>query len=160
MQDSIHCQNLVLVTTQRKQYRIAQQAADVSQQARHATHSGRKSTRPVVTLAVDSVYRDMRTSVDARLDELDGRLTAAGGAEITRLVTALRELLAEHEPDASGRCRTCRKGWLRRKSHTPCRGFLAAYLSLVLSGHEADDDDPSAGLAPPPRKERDPAPAS
>lgn len=124
---------------------------DPSSAARHAMTGGRRSTRPVVRLAVDSVYRDMEQSVRTRLAELTeaaaagnpGERAELGSAEVPKLVAALRDLLAEHAPDAKGRCRTCRKGWLRRKSASPCRGFLAAYLALVLSGDSAASDLPA-----------------
>jgi hypothetical protein len=57
--------------------------------------------------------------------------------EIPLLVAALRDTLAEHRPDARGRCSACRPKlsrlwprWPRRRGHTPCRAYLAAQLRL------------------------------
>lgn len=117
---------------------------ELGRDARHAVSTTRPSTRPVVRMAVDSVYRDMDASVRDRLaglsdvassgEEADAALL--GRSEVPKLVSALRELLAEHEPDSRGRCRTCRRGWFRRRRVAPCRAYLSAYLCLVLPADE------------------------
>lgn len=120
------------------------QMTDLHSEARRAARSGRPSTRPLVTMAVGSVYRDMNTSVSERLADLVRIADNSGGDEpaelgrsqVPKLVSALRELLAEHEPDAHGRCRTCRRGWLRRRRPAPCRAYLSAYLCLALPAPE------------------------
>ncbi len=59
--------------------------------------------------------------------------------ELPKIVTALRALLDEHQPDERGRCATCRRRPLRRKLPSPCRAYLAAHLCLVTM------DEPTPG---------------
>ncbi|HVV24439.1 MAG TPA: hypothetical protein VHF06_33710 [Pseudonocardiaceae bacterium] len=61
--------------------------------------------------------------------------------ELPKVVTALRALLEEHQPDERGRCATCRRRPFSRKLPSPCRAYLAAHLSLVL----ADETTPDGG---------------
>ncbi|MFD8498708.1 hypothetical protein [Amycolatopsis sp. NPDC059657] len=90
----------------------------------------------------DSILGPMQAAVHHRLTELtrsvdksdQDRLLVLASNEIPRLVAALREVLAEHEPDAAGRCPTCRRRqpWspFRRRKQTPCRAYLAVRLRL------------------------------
>lgn len=90
----------------------------------------------------DSILGPMQAAVQQRLTELtrsvdksgQERLIVLAENEIPRLVAALREVLAEHEPDATGRCPTCRRRqrWspFRRRRQTPCRAYLAVRLRL------------------------------
>lgn len=84
----------------------------------------------------------LQGSVHDRLDDLtraaavtDPQAAAElAHREIPLLVQALRSVLAEHEPDARGRCPSCR-GRLarlpfRRRNVLPCRAYLAAQLRL------------------------------
>lgn len=90
----------------------------------------------------ESILGPMQAAVHNRLTEItrtvevydDARLAAMARAEIPVIVAALREALAEHDPDARGRCRACRSRtsrwpW-RRRIRTPCRVYLAAQLRL------------------------------
>lgn len=51
--------------------------------------------------------------------------------ELPKIVTALRALLDEHQPDDRGRCVTCRRRPFGRKLPSPCRAYLAAHLCLL-----------------------------
>lgn len=61
--------------------------------------------------------------------------------ELPKMVTALRALLDEHQPDERGRCQTCKRKRLRRRLPAPCRAYLTAHLCLML----AEDATPSGG---------------
>ena len=99
----------------------------------------------------DSILGPMQAAVHHRLTELtrsvdesdQERLISLAENEIPRLVAALREVLTEHEPDAKGRCPTCRRRqpWspFRRRRRTPCRAYLAVRLRL-----DAEDPAPVA----------------
>lgn len=50
-------------------------------------------------------------------------------AEIVRLTETVREMLAQHGPDDSGRCRQC-SGWFRRRQH-PCSVWTVAHQHLI-----------------------------
>ncbi|HEX5114967.1 MAG TPA: hypothetical protein VFW65_07195 [Pseudonocardiaceae bacterium] len=53
--------------------------------------------------------------------------------ELPKIITALRALLDEHQPDERGRCATCKRGRFSRKLPAPCRAYLAAHLCLVIA---------------------------
>jgi hypothetical protein len=64
----------------------------------------------------------------------DDAVAAVARSEMPHLLAALRALLDGHEPDANGRCPTCRdrRFWRRhywRRPNVPCRAFLAARLA-------------------------------
>jgi hypothetical protein len=90
----------------------------------------------------ESILGPMQAAVHNRLTEItrsaevydDARLAQVARAEIPLIIAALREALAEHDPDTRGRCRACRSRtprwpW-RRRTRTPCRVYLAAQLRL------------------------------
>jgi hypothetical protein len=56
--------------------------------------------------------------------------------ELPKIVTALRALLEEHQPDERGRCATCRSRRFSRRLPSPCRAYLAAHLCLVIADDE------------------------
>lgn len=89
----------------------------------------------------DLVAGPLQTSVHQRLDDLTrsaglcdaGRATQLARREIPLLVQALRSVLDAHEPDEHGRCPVCRppaRLRLRRRTHLPCRAYLAVQLRL------------------------------
>ncbi|WP_051116378.1 hypothetical protein [Amycolatopsis nigrescens] len=90
----------------------------------------------------DSMVGPLQTAVHRRLDELTRSITETepeeaaevGRRQLALLADALRSVLAEHEPDARGRCPACRgrlsRMLLRRRSRTPCRAYLAVLLRL------------------------------
>jgi hypothetical protein len=87
-----------------------------------------------------SIFGQLETALNGYLSDIsrqaltsDGH-TAAGLAthELPRLAAALRAVLAEHEPDDRGRCRTCRRRPLGR-AQTPCRAYLTAHLCLLVN---------------------------
>lgn len=71
------------------------------------------------------VSRALRGDDDAAID--------LARVELPKIITALRALLDEHQPDERGRCATCRRGRLRRRLPAPCRAYLAAHLCLVIA---------------------------
>ncbi|MEV6639694.1 hypothetical protein [Amycolatopsis sp. NPDC051371] len=79
----------------------------------------------------------LRDAVFGRLDYLD-RLAEEGDqhskaaladSEIVRLTGAFRALLADHEPDEHGRCRSCAATPWRHRAR--CMVWKAAYRDLV-----------------------------
>lgn len=62
-----------------------------------------------------------------------------GRVELPRIAAALRAVLAEHEPDEQGRCRTCRTRRLGRAA-APCRAYLTAHLCLLVSEEDQPGD--------------------
>ncbi|MGW5050197.1 hypothetical protein [Actinokineospora sp. NPDC004072] len=88
-----------------------------------------------------SLFGQLEASLHGYLDDLDRRCADGeahlAAAELPRVVAALRALLADHKPDAAGRCPTCRTRLLGR-SPAPCRAYLTAHLCL-LATEEAED---------------------
>lgn len=91
-----------------------------------------------------SVFSQLDKSLHEHLSDLmrlaakaDDR-TAVGlaRAELPRMVTALKALLDEHQPDANGRCPTCRTRRFSRRLPSPCRAYLAAHLCLTITRDE------------------------
>jgi hypothetical protein len=92
----------------------------------------------------DSIFRHLDKSMHRHLADLTKQ--ASSGDENTavdlarhqlpKVVSALRALLDEHQPDDQGRCSNCRTRWTRRTA-TPCRAYLTAHLALVIA-----DDSP------------------
>jgi hypothetical protein len=90
----------------------------------------------------------MQAAVHHRLSEITRtvevcdteQLAQVARTEIPVIIAALREALAEHNPDARGRCRACRarasRRPFRRRERTPCRVYLAAQLRLGQSENE------------------------
>ena len=105
-----------------------------------------------------SVFSQLDKSLHEHLSDLmrlaakaDDR-TAVGlaRAELPRMVTALKALLDEHQPDENGRCPTCRTRRFSRRLPSPCRAYLAAHLCLTITRDEnrVVRDDESAGPSP------------
>ncbi|ONI87413.1 hypothetical protein ALI22I_23235 [Saccharothrix sp. ALI-22-I] len=68
----------------------------------------------------------------------DDAVAAVARSEMPRLLRALHALLDAHQPDANGRCPTCRdrRFWRLhywRRPNVPCRAFLAARLAWTAS---------------------------
>jgi len=91
-----------------------------------------------------SVFSQLDKSLHEHLSDLmrlaakaDDR-TAIGLArvELPRMVTALKALLDEHQPDENGRCPTCRTRRFSRRLPSPCRAYLAAHLCLTITRDE------------------------
>lgn len=88
-----------------------------------------------------SLFGQLDRSLHDRLGSLvsralrgdDDTVLGLARVEVPKLVTALRALLDEHQPDERGRCPTCRRGRLRRKLPAPCRAYLAAHLCLMIA---------------------------
>jgi hypothetical protein len=93
-------------------------------------------------LETDSILGPMQAAVQHRLAEITRtvevcdteQLAQVARVEVPMLIAALRKALAEHDPDARGRCRACRarasRRPFRRRETTPCRVYLAAQLRL------------------------------
>lgn len=82
---------------------------------------------------------DHLTHVDMLARDGDERSRAAvATTEITRLTSAWRVLLYQHQPDANGRCPQCSSALRRRRRH-PCPVWATAHQQLV-----ADDERPAA----------------
>ena len=62
---------------------------------------------------------------------------ALARVELPKVVTALRALLDEHQPDERGRCATCRRRRFSRRLPAPCRAYLTAHLCLLAVEEEA-----------------------
>lgn len=110
--------------------------------ARDGTPRSAQSQDPqtVVKAALSSVYGELDESVRMHLAELarftvneedDQRVAELARQEVPKLVSAVRTLLVEHQPDAHGHCPTCRRGVFRRRLIAPCRAYLAAHLCLM-----------------------------
>jgi hypothetical protein len=85
-----------------------------------------------------SLHDHLGTLVDTCRRADEDALIELARAELPKMVTALRALLDEHQPDARGRCATCRgHGVRRRRSLAPCRAYLAAHLCLIVAEEAA-----------------------
>lgn len=60
-------------------------------------------------------------------------------SELPRIAAALQAVLAEHEPDEHGRCRTCRTRRFGRAA-APCRAYLTAHLCLLVTEEDLPGD--------------------
>jgi hypothetical protein len=92
-----------------------------------------------------SAFGQLRTSLAEYLAEVwssttqDDDRAVAGLARkvLPRLVEALGAVLDEHDPDADGRCGSCRSGrWGR--TPRPCRAYLSAHLCLLPTADEPE----------------------
>ncbi|XVV06307.1 hypothetical protein ACQPW3_13325 [Actinosynnema sp. CA-248983] len=86
------------------------------------------------TLAED-LYRQLDATERVLHEGDEKALLALAQSEGLPLVAALRALLGQHQPDANGRCATCRgrRFWLPsywRGPESPCRALIAARLAL------------------------------
>jgi hypothetical protein len=99
-----------------------------------------------------SIFGHLEASLDGFLDDVAHRAVAADDAsavrlgryELPRIVAALRAVLNEHEPNASGRCHTCRTRRFGRPA-APCRAYLTAHLRLLVN---EDDQDGAQAITP------------
>jgi len=88
-----------------------------------------------------SLFGQLDRSLHDRLGDLVRRAQRCDDAtalklarvELPKIVTALRTLLDEHQPDERGRGLTCRSRRFRGKLPSPCRAYLAAHLCLVIA---------------------------
>ncbi|MGH3625320.1 MAG: hypothetical protein ACRDQ5_26640 [Sciscionella sp.] len=82
----------------------------------------------------DAVY-DRLSYLDTLAANADQPSKAAlADTEIVRLTAAWRAVLAEHEPDARGRCPQCSR-WRRPRAH-PCSVWTAAHRHLITTPSE------------------------
>jgi hypothetical protein len=96
-------------------------SADAAARALHL------SPRAVAWLADHPAARQLVCSVWDKLTELE-RLGQYPGA-----INALRRVLAQHQPTAAGRCRTCRRmaGRLGRRRPFPCIVWHQVHFDLL-----------------------------
>ena len=77
----------------------------------------------------------------AAVEEMAGQaamLSAPSARRHIRTITdGWRELLIQHQPDATGRCPVC-SGWLRRR-RWPCEVWVTAHRHLIGDGTESLD---------------------
>ncbi len=87
--------------------------------------------------------RWVRRAVLERLAAVEEMATRAAGAalsvpvarkQIQTITDGWRELLVQHQPDATGRCPVC-SGWLRRR-RWPCEVWVTAHRHLIGDGTE------------------------
>ncbi len=86
--------------------------------------------------------RWVRRAVLERLAAVEEMATRAGAAlsvpmarkQIQTITDGWRELLVQHQPDATGRCPVC-SGWLRRR-RWPCEVWVTAHRHLIGDGTE------------------------
>jgi hypothetical protein len=91
-----------------------------------------------------SIFGHLEASLHEYLTDVAERANAADDhaavplakLELPRIAAALRAILEEHRPDDRGRCPTCRTRRFGR-SPAPCRAYLTAHLSLLVT-----EDDP------------------
>lgn len=84
----------------------------------------------ILAAALSRAVHDRLDQLNAVVHAADERsLSALADAEIVRLTETVRELLAQHAPDAHGCCRQC-SGWFRRRHH-PCSVWTVAHQHLV-----------------------------
>ncbi len=90
----------------------------------------------------DLIVTPLQESVHRKLDEITHSVhTTSPGIRdeldtlsVALLAGALRTVLAEHQPDASGHCTLChgrRRPFARKRGPLPCRAYLAAQVALV-----------------------------
>lgn len=87
-----------------------------------------------------------RDAVYARLDYLDRLVTdgdlasraALADTEISRMTTAWRVLLVQHQPDENGRRRQCSR-WRRPRQH-PCSVWTTAHEHLITADYPPPTD--------------------
>lgn len=99
------------------------------------TEGGEVTERNFMMGPMQATVQRKLSELTRSADEFDTeRLANLARVEIPLLVAALRDTLAEHRPDARGRCSSCRpklsRLWSRRRGQTPCRAYLAAQLRL------------------------------
>ncbi|OLR94262.1 hypothetical protein [Actinokineospora bangkokensis] len=98
---------------------------------------------------MSTAFGQMESSLRGYLAELSTRAATGSGLrdlarlELPRVVSALRALLAEHHPDADGRCPTCRTRLFSR-APAPCRALLTTHLCLLALEEERAEDPGSA----------------
>jgi hypothetical protein len=89
----------------------------------------------------ESTFGHMQASLRGYLAEISSRAETGRGVtdlarlELPRVVAALRALLADHRPDADGRCPTCRTRLFTR-APAPCRAYLTMHLCLMTAEDE------------------------
>ena len=94
----------------------------------------------------ESTFGQMAASLRGYLAEISTRAETGHGVtdlarlELPRVIAALRALLADHHPDADGRCPTCRTRLFTR-APAPCRAYLTMHLCL-LSAEEERGEEP------------------
>jgi hypothetical protein len=89
------------------------------------------------------VDRRVRRAVLERLAAVEELAARAGAAlsvpaarkHIQTITDGWRELLVQHQPDATGRCPVC-SGWLRRR-RWPCEVWSTAHRHLIGDGTES-----------------------
>ena len=89
--------------------------------------------------------RRVRRAVFQRLAAVEEMVTRAGAAlsvpmarkQIQTITDGWRELLIQHQPDATGRCPVC-SGWLRRR-RWPCEVWVTAHRHLIGDGTEPSE---------------------
>ncbi|MFF5992100.1 hypothetical protein [Prauserella flavalba] len=97
----------------------------------------------------DPIVNPLQASVHRKLDDITRSVSAGTGSSRQQnalLVAALRSVLSEHRPDATGHCTVChgrRSRFLaRRRGTLPCRAYLAAHLALGPDIEEATSKAP------------------
>lgn len=89
--------------------------------------------------------RWLRRAVLQRLAAVEEMATRAGAVlsvpvarkQIQTITDGWRELLIQHQPDATGRCPVC-SGWLRRR-RWPCEVWVTAHRHLIGDGTEPSE---------------------
>ncbi|MCG8919947.1 hypothetical protein L6E12_29670 [Actinokineospora sp. PR83] len=90
---------------------------------------------------MESTFGHLEASLRGYLAEISSRAETGRGVtdlarlELPRLVSALRALLADHQPDVDGRCPTCRTRLFTR-APAPCRAYLTTHLCLLAVEEE------------------------
>ena len=95
-----------------------------------------------------SIFGHLEASLHDYLGDVSRRALSAGDlaatnlarSELPRIAAALQAVLAEHEPDGNGRCRTCRTRRFGRAA-APCRAYLTAHLSLLVTEEDRPGDN-------------------
>lgn len=92
--------------------------------------------------ATDQIVSDYLDDVEHLLQQADATSVAVmAPTELARTVHALRAILADHAPDASGRCHRCatRRPWswawwrVSWRRAWPCRTWQTAHQHLVTA---------------------------